>query len=228
MKLSIIVPVFNEEDSILQLLKKLESVNFGLKKEVIIVNDGSRDGTEKIIKGFIKNKKDYFLLHKDNGGKGSAIIKGIKNSSGDIIVIQDADLEYNPEELKKLVFFLKDNEEKVVYGSRFLDGKNYYFSKYYFANRLLSFFCSVLFFQRITDMETCYKVFEAQFIKGINLVSKGFEIEPEITAKILKKGIRIKEVAISYSPRKKSEGKKIKLRDGFKAVWCLIKFRFSE
>lgn len=226
MKLSIIVPVYNEEKSVLKILKDISKTNFKLDKEVIVINDGSKDNSEKIVSRFVKRKKGLYLIDKDHEGKGSALILGIKIARGDIIAIQDADLEYNIKDLKILVKAILNGEE-VVYGSRFLRSKQK-LSLFYFGNILLSFITSILYFQKIKDMETCYKVFRKNVIKSLDLKSKKFDIEPEITAKILKKGIRIKEIPVSYTPRFWNEGKKIKFRDGFAALWCLLKYRFVD
>jgi len=224
--LSVIVPVFNEEKTILQVIKKIRDTDLGINKEIIVVNDGSTDSkTEKIaqlkgIKGIVAIK---FAI---NRGKGSAIREGIKHSSGTIITIHDADLEYDTKDLKKLIEPISKGEEKVVYGSRFLkylSKKN----KFYFGNRFLSAITSLLFLRKITDMETCYKVLESKLLKSIHLTSKRFEFEPELTAKVLKRGINIREIPISYSPRNHLDGKKIKPRDGLMALWTLLKVRFS-
>jgi dolichol-phosphate mannosyltransferase len=228
MKLSIIVPVYNEEKTIKRVVKKIVGKDFGLKKEVIVVNDGSVDSTGKVLKRLkVKNLK--VISYSENRGKGFAIRKGFGSAKGDIIAIQDADLEYDLEDLKKLMDVLIKENLDVVYGSRFLKkNKNYKKNSFYFANRILSFLTSVLYFQKITDMETCYKVSRKEVLKNLELKCNRFDIEPEITSKILKEGIKIKEIPINYKPRTAKEGKKIKWKDGLSAIWVLVKERFSR
>lgn len=227
MKVSIIIPVYNEEITIKDVLKKVVAVNFGIEKEVIVVNDGSTDLTDKKIKelNFSCLKK---ISYKDNRGKGYAIRKGISESTGEIIAIQDADLEYDLLDLKKLVSILIEKKLKVVYGSRFLSkNKEYTKNSFYFANRILSWITSVLYFKKITDMETCYKVFKKDVLDYAELSCDRFDIEPEITSKILKQKIRIFEVPIKYKPRTSKEGKKIKWADGLTAMKVLVRERFN-
>lgn len=227
MKISIIIPVYNEKKTLKKLLKAVEKADtLGLKKEIIIVDDFSTDGTRKILEG-IKDKKIKIIYQDKNYGKGFAIKTGFKRSTGDVILIQDADLEYDPNDYKKLIGPILFNNEKVVYGSRFLvKNPKIEFNSFYFGNKILSFITSLLYFKKITDMETCYKVFRREVVEGIKLNSKKFDFEPEITSKILKKKIHILEVPISYYPRSKKEGKKIKWRDGVDAIITLIKYRF--
>jgi len=227
MKLSIIIPVYNEKNTILKLIKIVENVDIGgIRKEIIIVDDGSTDGTKDILR---KIKKHKVFFHSSNQGKGSAIRTGIKYVTGSIVLIQDADLEYDPNDYYKLIKPIVDNKAKVVYGSRLL-GKhiNMYFH-HYLGNHLLTVITNLLYRSKITDMETCYKVFRRDVLFNLKLKSKGFEIEPEITAKLLKKGCRIYEVPISFTnPRKFIEGKKINYIDGIKAVYYLLKYRFTN
>jgi len=227
MKLSIIIPVYNESKTILKILDKIKKVKIPVKKEIIIVDDSSKDGTRKILKK-IKSKNIKIYFHNKNLGKGSAIKTGIKNSTGDLIIIQDADLEYNPFEYGKLIKPILEKKTRVVYGSRFLNNNKKIYHRYYFGNKSLSFLTSIIYFTKITDMETCYKVFDANLIKNINFKSKRFDFEPEITSKLLKKNIKIMEVPISYFPRRKSEGKKIRFKDGIIALFTLIKYRFVD
>jgi len=230
MKLSIIIPVFNEEKTIYQLLKKVSSVDFGVDTEIIIINDGSTDKTlEKILKAkkFLKNIK--VISYSENKGKGYAIRTAIKNLDGDIIVIQDGDLEYNPEDLKKLIKPILNDDYKVVYGSRVIGNINgFNIFSHRLGNKILSFIASLLYFKKITDMETCYKMMIKDVIKNIKLNAKRFEFEPEITIKIIKKGYDILELPINYQCRSFKEGKKINWKDGIMALYTIIKYRFFD
>lgn len=232
MKLSIIVPVYNEEKTLEKILRKLEAVPIKIEMEIIIVDDGSIDSSLKIAKNFVsksRNKKvSYRIISKKNQGKGSAVRRGIKESSGDLITIQDADLEYDPKDYLTLIKPIINGKHSVVYGSRFLTSHKPLYKIYFLGNKFLSMLTKILYRAQITDMETCYKVFKASVIKSIELNSNGFDIEPEITAKILKKCIKIQELPIKYSPRKVEEGKKINWKDGLKAIWVLVKLRFSR
>lgn len=231
MKLSIIVPVFNEESTIRKVLDSLVKVDLKIKKEIIIIDDGSTDISKKLINQYIKENKTnikFKFFSKSNGGKGSAIRKGISISTGDIIAIQDADLEYNPQDYRKLIKLIVDKKEKVVYGSRFLKKHKPLYKIYFLGNKFLTLLTEAIYRVRITDMETCYKVFKSDVIKKIKLEADHFDIEPEITAKLLKLGIRIKEVPISYTPRSVKEGKKINWKDGLQAIWTLIYWRFKN
>ncbi len=233
MILSIIIPVFNEEKTIGEILKKVFEVKLphNIQKEIIVVDDGSTDSTAKILND--SNKKGVFLLkHNRNLGKGSAIITGLTKATGDFLIIQDADLEYNPQDYTKLLQPILKNKTKVVYGTRLVNyplrlwGENKtILPLHLLANRFLTWMTNLLYGVSLTDMETCYKLFEKDVIKKINLQSKGFDFEPEITAKILKQNIHISEVPISIKPRTYQEGKKISWRDGLIALWTLIKYR---
>lgn len=226
MKLSVIIPAYNEEGAILKLIKIVENVNIGqIKKELIIIDDCSTDSTRELLKK-IKNHKIFF--HEKNKGKGSAIRTGLKHATGDIIIIQDADLEYDPNEYPKLLKPILKGKTKVVYGSRFLRKHKAKYQFYYLGNIFLSFVTRLLYFRKITDMETCYKVFKREVIKKINLKARRFDFEPETTAKIIKKGYKIIEIPISYKCRDFREGKKISWKDGIKAVWYLLKYRFVD
>lgn len=225
-KISIILPVFNESDSLFTILQKVESIDFGMEKEIIIVDDGSTDGTRNLYKEL--NCK--VLYHDQNAGKGAAIQTGIKEATGDIIIIQDADLEYNPEDYLPLVNLIKNNEADVVYGSRLKNDcnrKNFLFWSFV-ANKVLTLLTRILFNTQLTDMETCYKAFRADIVKNINIESKRFDFEPEITAKILKKRVRFKELPITYNARTNQQGKKIGWRDGVQAIITLFKYRFKS
>ncbi|MBS3083587.1 glycosyltransferase family 2 protein [Candidatus Pacearchaeota archaeon] len=230
MKLSIIVPVYNEEKTIATILKRLISVKLGVSKEIIIIDDGSKDKSLERINLFKDNKKKDIsvkIVSKTNRGKGSAIREGIKIATGEIITIQDADLEYDPSDYLKLIEEIKKGH-LVVYGSRFLKKHKPLYKIYFYGNKFLTFLTQVLYNSKITDMETCYKMFKKEVIKSLSLNSNGFEIEPEITAKILNKGIIIKEVPIKYSPRNIKEGKKINWIDGLQAIILLIRMRFKD
>src|SRR3989344_3648090 len=238
MKLSIIIPVFNEEKTILPVLEKVNKVVIDdVRKQIIVVNDGSTDKTINKIKNFAtKNPNIEIINHSKNQGKGAAVISGIKNATGDFIVIQDADLEYNPEDIGKLVKLVQDKKTQVVYGTRLnrlpsfsRDERTPQFLLHYIGNKFLSFLTSMLYGEWITDMETCYKLFSKKSIDGINLKAKGFELEPEITAKLMRKGYKILEVPISTNPRGYSEGKKLNtVRDGLIAFWTLLKYRIVD
>ena len=225
-KLSIIIPVYNEENTIQAVLKKInESKINNLDFEIIIINDGSTDGTLKIIK---ENEKlfDQFINLEENNGKGFAIKNGLEFATGDYIILQDADLEYDPSEYSKLLNPIISNKADVVYGSRFLgnDERRVLYFWHTVGNKFLTLLSNMLSNLNLTDMEVCYKVFKAEIIKDINLQENKFGFEPEITAKIAKKDIKIYEVGIKYFGRKYSEGKKITWKDGFSAIRCIIKY----
>lgn len=238
MKLSIIVPVYNEEKTIGSTLKRLAATNFNQAQiEIIVVDDGSTDKTASIlssVKSQIQNTKMF--QHKKNQGKGAAVKTGIEHAIGDYIVIQDADWEYDPVYIPKLLIPVERGMAEVVYGTRLNrlphlknEERAPRFMLHYFGNRLLSFLTSLLYGQWITDMETGYKVFPKQALDGIILKSRGFEFEPEITAKLLKRGYKILEVPIKTKPRGYSEGKKLNtVRDGWIALWTLLKYRFVD
>ncbi len=233
MKLSIIVPVFNEEKTILQILEKLKKANIPIVHEIIIVDDGSTDTTREKLK---KIKGARIILHKKNQGKGAAVKTGIKEAKGDYILIQDADLEYNPNQIKDLLRPILEKKSEVVYGTRLnraphlgKEEAKHLFIIHYFGNRFLSLVTSILYGQWLTDMETCYKLFPKKAISAIKLNARGFEFEPEITSKLLKQGYKIKEVSITANPRGYDEGKKLNtIRDGSKALWYLFKYRFTD
>ena len=228
-KVSILIPVFNEKDTLKLLLEKVEQANFaGLEKEIIMVDDCSSDGTTEILKELSQNYK--VLFHEKNQGKGAAIRTAVKEATGDFVVIQDADLEYLPDDYDKLLPILLNDEADVVYGSRFLNVENSknFILKNKIANKFLTLLTNVLFGATITDMETCYKAFKREFIQSITIKSDRFDFEPEITAKVMKQKARLKEVPISYFGRGHEEGKKINWKDGVHAIFALIKFRFSD
>ena len=228
-KVSIIIPVFNENKTLLELLKKVEQANFsGLEKEILLVDDASNDGTTDILKEI--NDKYKVLFHEKNQGKGAAIRTAVKEATGDFVVIQDADLEYLPDDYDKLLPLLINNEADVVYGSRFknTDNSKNFILKNKIANLFLTMLTNILYGTKITDMETCYKAFKREIIQSIDIKSNRFDFEPEITAKLMKKKIRLKEVPISYFGRAHNEGKKINWKDGIHAILTLIKYRFVD
>ncbi len=236
MKLSIIIPVYNEKATILEVLERVIKEPIpGVEKEIIVVDDGSTDGTIEKFKSF-KLKDIKLVFHDKNQGKGAAVITGIKNSTGDYIIIQDADLEYHPKLIKNLIAPILEQKTKVVYGTRIKrlpnfknEERNIRFLMHYFGNRFLSLVTSILYGQWVTDMETCYKLFPRTALKGVKLNAKGFEFEPEITSKLLKKGYKILEIPIQVTPRGYDEGKKISaFKDGTKAFWYLFKYRFTD
>ncbi len=212
-----ILPVYNEKNTIKELIERIKASK--IEKEIVVVDDASTDGTKEILEK-IPNIKVIF--HKTNKGKGNAIRTGIKYATGDFVIIQDGDLEYKPEEYPNLLGAIKNENKEVVYGSRFKGG-GYFLLKSKIANRILSFLTSMLFFKRITDMETCYKCMKREILLSLNLKANRFEFEPEVTAKLLKKGYRIIEIPISYSGRR--VGKKIGVKDGVEAIFTLIKWR---
>lgn len=231
LKLSVIIPVYNEENTITKVINKVKNIRLkGISKEIIIIDDLSADGTRGILEK-IKNKSIKITYHRKNIGKGAAIKTGLKNATGDIILIQDADLEYDPKEYKRLLKPIIENKSEVVYGSRFnFIRKNLkrMYKLHYIGNLFLTFMTNLLYGAKITDMETGYKVFRKEVIKSINIKAKRFDFEPEITAKILKKGYKIFEVPISFAGRKFDEGKKITWKDGVQAAYYLIKYRFFD
>lgn len=225
MKLSIIMPVFNEEKTFLDIYNKVKNVNIGkIEKEIIIVNDCSKDRSSEIIIE-IKDKNVKKLNHDVNRGKGGAIKTALKEVTGDYVIIQDGDLEYNPDEYNKLLKYI--NDYKIIYGSRLMGKvKGFNVPLHFIGNKILSIATSVLYGKRITDMETCYKLIRADIIKNMKIDSNRFDFEPEVTAKLLKSGHKIKEVPIDYNCRTFEEGKKITWKDGIKALYVLVKYRF--
>ena len=230
-KLSIIIPVYNEEKTIAEIIKKVDEVKIpGIEKEIIIINDCSKDNSDKIIKSLIgKYKNIKYFEHKINQGKGAALRTGFSHVMGDYVVIQDADLEYNPEDFKRLIIPIKNKKADVVYGSRML-GKieGFQITSHYYGNLFLSFITRILYNNKITDMETCYKMMRKDVLKNIKLKSNSFDIEPEITSKIIKKGYKIIEIPINYKSRSFIEGKKIHWDDDLFALWTLVKYRFLD
>jgi glycosyltransferase involved in cell wall biosynthesis len=228
MKLSVIIPVYNEQATVAELIKRVKKAKASLK-EIILVDDASTDKSAGILKKIAKNDRLLKLVvHPKNHGKGAAIHSGLKHVTGDIVLIQDADLEYSPADYPKLLKPITSGKVKVVYGSRFLGKKVSFKLLSFIANKVLSLLTRILYRTSMTDMETCYKVFTTKVIKSIHLSANRFDFEPEVTAKILKKGLKIQEVPISYQGRHKYEGKKIGWKDGFAAIWTLLKYRFVD
>ncbi len=227
MRLSIVIPVYNEADHIREILKRVRKT--GLAWEIIVVDDGSQDGTRPILHRLNGRGRLRVIFHERNQGKGAAVRTGLRAARGDVILIQDADLEYNPNDYPALLQPLKEGLADVVYGSRFLGGPRRATMFWHMvANKLLTFMTNLLYDTILSDMETGYKVFRREVVEGMNLRANRFDFEPEFTAKVLKRHYRIFEVPISFNPRDYSQGKKIKLRDAFEAVWALLKYRFVD
>ena len=224
--LSVIVPAFNERNTIHEALRRLRDADFPLEREIIVVDDGSSDGTDEIVKRSVDSTV-RLVAHPVNRGKGAAIRSGIEEAEGDLIVIQDADLEYDPRDLAKLVRPLMEGQARVVYGSRFTGERRNMFFWHWVGNRFLTLVTNVLYNTTLSDMETCYKMFDAGLLRRIQLNSDRFDFEPEVTAKVLRLGERIWEVPITYAGREISEGKKITWRDGIPALWALVRYRFT-
>jgi dolichol-phosphate mannosyltransferase len=227
-KLSIIIPTYNEEKTIMEILKRVlqAPLGNGVEREVVVVDDGSVDSTGALMKAY-KGSKEVFYYRKENGGKGSAVRYGIEKSTGDIVLVQDADLEYDPNDYQKLIQPIIKGETPVVYGSRELAHSEHSSYLFYLGGKAVTMATNLLFGTRLTDEPTCYKVFDAKLLKSVQLESTGFEFCPEITAKVLRKGVKIKEIPISYAPRDRKHGKKIKAWDGVVAIWTLLKYRIK-
>ncbi len=229
--LSILMPVYNESQTIREIIERVEAVDLGdVRKELIIVDDGSRDGTRDVLDKVRKDSSHKVYFHAHNMGKGAALRTALTYAVGEIIIIQDADLEYDPAEYNELIKPILEGRADVVYGSRLSGAKvarafNFW---HYIGNKMLTLITNVLYNSILSDMETCYKVFRADVIKNIQIKSNRFDFEPEITAKVLKRKHKLYEMPISYYGRDFSEGKKITWRDGFAAIWALIKYRFVD
>jgi len=227
-ELSVVMPVYNEKNTVLKIIEKVLALD--IVKEVIVVDDCSTDGTRELLKGARLDGRVKLLFHDINMGKGAALRTGFKNISGRVAVIQDADLEYDPGEFKEMIRPIQDGMADVVYGSRF-GGKPQRVHLFWHrvGNNFLTFLTNILYNTTLSDMETCYKMFRAEVISGIDIRSNDFSVEPELTAKILKsKGLRIYEMPISYYGRNYTEGKKINWTHGFGALWALLKYRFTD
>jgi len=240
MLLSIVMPAYNEEQFIEEIIKRVQAVDLGeIERELVIVDDCSGDRTPQILaaingqRGIHPTAKPFdlpirILTHENNQGKGAALRTGFAGAKGDLILVQDADLEYDPEDYPKLLSPVLKGKAQVVYGSRFTGERRNMFFHHWLGNKFLTLTTNILYNTTLSDMETCYKLFTKEALSGVIIKSDRFNFEPEITAKILKKGIRIYEVPISYTGREFTEGKKITWRDGLVALWCLVKFRFVD
>jgi glycosyltransferase involved in cell wall biosynthesis len=224
--LSVVMPVFNERETIDEIIRRVLAVP--VRKELIVVDDCSTDGTRDMLKD-LKQRHGFRLVLQDrNQGKGAAVRRGFAEVTGDLVLVQDADLEYSPEEYPDLIGLICEGRADVVYGSRFLGRHRVFLFTHYLGNRFLTLLTNVLYNTMLTDMETCYKVMRTEVLRSFALRSNGFGIEPELTAKIFKRGFRVYEVPITYDGRGYDEGKKITWRDGIVALWVLMRYRFSE
>lgn len=233
MLLSIIIPLYNEEKTISVVLEKIEKIfkTTSFKYEVVIVDDGSKDNSVSIIEKTIKNLCESYKLYRAerNQGKGAAIRLGLQYATGEYVVIQDADLEYDPRDILTMIEQVQTHKLNVLYGSRILNKQNQCQNKmFYLGGRLVTLVANILFLQNITDEPTCYKMFKTDILRKMELNCNGFEFCPEVTAKISKMGYKIKEIPISYYPRTIEEGKKISWLDGVEAIWTLVRYRFSN
>jgi glycosyltransferase involved in cell wall biosynthesis len=224
--LSVVMPVYNERTTIEEIVGRVLAVP--LRIELIVVDDGSQDGTRDILRTLEAHHGFKLIFQEKNGGKGAALRRGFQDVTGDIVAIQDADLEYSPEEFPDLIQLICEGRADVVYGSRFLGRHRVFLFTHYAGNRLLTLITNVLYNTMLTDMETCYKVMRTEVLRSFQVKSDGFGIEPELTAKIFKRGYRVYEVPITYDGRGYDEGKKITWRDGVVALWVLLKYRFTE
>jgi glycosyltransferase involved in cell wall biosynthesis len=225
--LTVIMPVYNERATVAEIIRRMRAVELPVVLQVIVVDDGSSDGTDKVLKA-LEDSTVRVFTHPENQGKGAAIRTAMAAARGDLILIQDADLEYDPDDWPRLLEPVLKGKARIVYGSRFTGERKNMLPLHWFGNRVLSLVTNILYSSTLSDMETCYKLFDAQVLEGMTIVSNRFEFEPEITAKVLRRGHRIYEVPISYAGREPHEGKKITWRDGFSALSALIRFRFTK
>ena len=224
--LSVVMPVYNEESTVEEIIRRVLAVT--MRIELIVVDDESNDGTPEILDRLQKELGFVLLRQPRNGGKGAALRRGFAAVTGDMMIIQDADLEYSPEEYPLLTPLITSGRADVVFGSRFLGTHRVFLLTHYVGNRMITFLTNVLYNTMLTDMETCYKLMRVDVLRSMELKSNGFGIEPEITAKVFKRGYKVYEVPISYDGRGYEEGKKITWRDGVVALWVLLKYRFTE
>jgi glycosyltransferase involved in cell wall biosynthesis len=226
-KLSVIVPVFDERNTVVEILRRMRAVELPVDLEIVVVDDGSADGTTDVLRQ-LADSTVRVITHPHNRGKGAAIRSGLAHVTGDLVLVQDADLEYDPEDWPKLLNPVLRGKAQVVYGSRFTGERRNMLFLHWVGNRFLSLVTNVLYNTTLSDMETCYKLFDRTVLDGMTLHAMRFDFEPEVTAKVLRRGIRIYEVPISYTGREFDEGKKITWRDGFVALWTLVKYRFVD
>jgi len=219
------MPVYNERTTVETIIRRVLAVPMRL--QLIVVNDGSKDGSKEILDR-LQAELGFTLVHQENAGKGAALRRGFAEVTGDMMVIQDADLEYSPEEYPDLIELIIKGHADVVFGSRFLGRHRVFMFTHYMGNRVVTFATNILYNTMLTDMETCYKVMRTEVLRSFSVHSNGFGIEPELTAKIFKRGYRVYEVPITYAGRGYDEGKKITWRAGFEALWVLLKYRFTE
>lgn len=225
--ITVIIPAFNEKTTIQEILKRVLKTN--LASEILVVDDGSTDGTREILKQYDGHEIIRVILHEANQGKGAAVTTGIRNAAGEIMIIQDADLEYDPRDYPALLQPIEEGNAEVVYGSRFLGAARRPTMFWHMvANKMLTLMTNILYNNILTDMETGYKVFRRHVVQDMQIHARRFDFEPEFTAKVLKRRLRIFEVPITFNPRDYEEGKKIKLWDAFEAVWTLLKYRFVD
>ena len=229
MKLTIIMPAYNEKETIAEIVRKVQAVDVGCEKELIIVDDASIDGTKDVLKSMIGQPNLRIIFHEKNCGKGAAIRTGVAHVTGEIVLIQDADLEYDPQDYPRLLRPILEGRADVVYGNRF-HGETHRVLYFWHAvgNRMLTLACNILTNLNLSDMEVGYKAFRADIFHRIRIQSDRFGFEPEVTGKVAKLGCRIYEVPISYYGRTYAEGKKITWRDGFEALWCIVRYRFFD
>lgn len=225
--LTVIMPVYNERATVAEIIRRMRAVELPVVLQVIVVDDGSSDGTDKVLRA-LEDSTVHVMSHSHNQGKGAAIRTALSEARGDLVMIQDADLEYDPDDWPRLLEPILKGKARVVYGSRFTGERKNMLPLHWFGNRILSLVTNILYSSTLSDMETCYKVFDTQILEGLTIVSNRFDFEPEITAKVLRRGHRIYEVPISYAGREPDEGKKITWRDGFSALSALIRFRFTK
>ena len=226
MDLSVIMPVYNEIKTIEDVIERVQATGFA--NEIILVDDGSSDGSTEVLKKYQDRPGFNVILCEVNRGKGAAVREGIRAAKSKYAIIQDADFEYDPQDYAKLMPVIESGQADVVYGSRFMESTEVYYFRSLAANKFLTFLTNLLYHTKLTDMETCYKLFEVEKVREIPLHSRRFEFEPELTTKLLKRGYKIVEVPISFKGRSYGEGKKIKPKDGLIAVWTLLKYRFVD